>query len=893
MARRRISSASSSSSDSSNEPSNEKGTSNKEVVIVKQGVAIRLNSADNDASTETTSHSKSIASNNKCECIVVEKQTAIQQGKQFVVSNADVDSTCKTEEQQSAKSISEDADSQDGKSVSKPISVNPVKENEEANNTTLSECVSEANLTATLNKNPLEGSVATTITTNNEESDSLTVQANVTQSMCEIEKGLDKKPGEIRLSGNDLTGCAALSNDNFKVDESESTVRKAAEPQLDFCRTLQENQKTVGKGLFEGKATENSKPQPDISKASAEWKTAIQTGIPQSQIKDTATTNAKTLKTGITELPNVQQIQEKIHLLEATIRGKHALRKDDATTEASESATLNSTEPAQLICASVIPENDATQCQSMIEKERQTTKSPSKPPEVVAACETTKRPDVIFSTMVYADAAREKTVQHAIDEIIASKATETEVKNKTGKTASEGIRLQCDNIEANEASQNMVQIVPAKVTSSEAPTVGNKILQASGKSATISVQKDLPVTIAQKKTQMIASSSLKDVQDIFQNIKTEALCNSGERVTMTAKSTNEVSATSKMHLIRSDQERSKEIQKIRSDNKNAQGPPMSEQSMKAQSPGVQDEKVAIEKSMMVITEKNNDIQDLAGIPHSLIENKVHSTMHIITQNCTEEINVERFKIESSSTRAKGIPESSGSKQSPNSKEDVETGANMIIQNDCSDFNNPTDKTKPRFKVMKDVIGQESEGVITKSFAAPEIFTDVTSLRPTTDSALNITEEILPCEIREEFITCEGVNLTEEDDDDVFVPENELKHEQVQSEEEEFVDAVSEASDNATFTLEEPVRPDDLSSVEGSSDDVSSKVSPIPNERQENSIDDGIKYFGGLAEGTANSAQDLPPTSEQTTLTSGDIGLSMTASPMGDRGDIPMEISFAG
>lgn len=35
---------------------------------------------------------------------------------------------------------------------------------------------------------------------------------------------------------------------------------------------------------------------------------------------------------------------------------------------------------------------------------------------------------------------------------------------------------------------------------------------------------------------------------------------------------------------------------------------------------------------------------------------------------------------------------------------------------------------------------------------------------------------------------------------------EKNFQQVQSEEEEFVDAVSEASDNATFTLEEPGSP---------------------------------------------------------------------------------------
>uniref|UniRef100_A0A914RTA3 Uncharacterized protein n=1 Tax=Parascaris equorum TaxID=6256 RepID=A0A914RTA3_PAREQ len=442
------------------------------VVIVKEGVAVRLNNADDEGSTATTSRAKSVASHYRC----AETQTAIQQEKQRIVSNADVDSTCKADERQSAKSISEDADSQD---VSELISVNPTEENQEANNTTLGECLSEANL-------------------------------NV---------------------------------------------------------TLQENQKTVGKRIFEENAIESGKSQSDISKASGGWETAVQLGIAQNPIKDTATMNAKTLKTGITELPSVQQIQAKIHLLEATVSGKNALQKDDATKEASESASLKSTEPTQLIYASV-PGNDATQCQSMIEKQQQATESLSKPPEVVAGRETTTQPDVIPSTMA------------------------------------------CE------------------------------------KRATINAPEDFPVTITQKKAEIIASSSAKDVQDIFQNIKGETLRSPNEQVTT-----------------------------------------------------------------------------------------------IVT-------------------------------------------------------------------VVKDVIDEETEGVVMKSCAAAEVFTDVTSLRPTTGSASNIIEEMLPCEIGEGFIICERVSPTE-DADDVFVSENELKHEeheQVQSEEEEFVDAVSEASDNATFTLEEAGSP---------------------------------------------------------------------------------------
>ncbi|VDM39645.1 unnamed protein product [Toxocara canis] len=124
------------------------------------------------------------------------------------------------------------------------------------------------------------------------------------------------------------------------------------------------------------------------------------------------------------------------------------------------------------------------------------------------------------------------------------------------------------------------------------------------------------------------------------------------------------------------------------------------------------------------------------------------------------------------------------------------------------------------------LAKQSEGIVEGNCQAIRSEALASETSPTLPNGSKLISRSVPASHLKDYSAICGERNRADEGDEMFIADTELKHERSPSEEEEFVDAVSEvsercseASDHATFTLEEPALPDDLSSLDGSPDEM--------------------------------------------------------------------------
>ncbi|KHN82995.1 hypothetical protein Tcan_06441 [Toxocara canis] len=164
------------------------------------------------------------------------------------------------------------------------------------------------------------------------------------------------------------------------------------------------------------------------------------------------------------------------------------------------------------------------------------------------------------------------------------------------------------------------------------------------------------------------------------------------------------------------------------------------------------------------------------------------------------------------------------------------------------------------------LAKQSEGIVEGNCQAIRSEALASETSPTLPNGSKLISRSVPASHLKDYSAICGERNRADEGDEMFIADTELKHERSPSEEEEFVDAVSEvsercseASDHATFTLEEPALPDDLSSLDGSPDEMLVEDPPTQGMPRTLSIDTELtdSMVTLSAKGDIAAIQELP------------------------------------